>query len=66
MAGASNASLAIQAAYSDLTPGFVALFERQQRDWGRFHAEVRRLAALPPEQRRRELGDDVSKTEPQP
>lgn len=66
MAGASNASLAIQAAYSDLTPAFVALFERQQRDWGRFHAEVRRLAALPPEQRRRELGDDGGRAKPQP
>lgn len=65
-AGVNNASLAIQAAYSDLTPGFVALFRREQSDWGRFHAAVRRLATLPPELRRRELGDDGSMTRPQP
>jgi predicted aminopeptidase len=54
-ANANNASLAIQAAYNALTPEFEALFERRGRDWAVFYAEVRRLAALPREQRRREL-----------
>ncbi len=54
-AQANNASLAIQAAYSDLSPAFEALYERQGRDWQLFYAEVRRLAALPREARRQAL-----------
>lgn len=54
-AGANNASLAIQAAYSDLGPGFTALFQRLGGDWPRFHAEVRGLAPLAPAERRRQL-----------
>jgi predicted aminopeptidase len=57
-AGVNNASLAIQAAYSDLTPAFAALFERAGRHWPAFHAQVRELAALPREQRRRALAAD--------
>ncbi|WP_367067382.1 aminopeptidase [Oryzisolibacter sp. LB2S] len=41
---ANNASFAAQGAYDDLVPAFVALFEREGRDWPRFHAAVRALA----------------------
>jgi predicted aminopeptidase len=58
LAGANNAALALQAAYDGLVPGFERLFERQGRDFKRFHAEVRRLAALPAEQRRAALNDN--------
>ena len=43
----NNAALALQAAYDGLVPDFERLFERHGRDFGRFHAEVRRLARLP-------------------
>lgn len=55
-AGVNNASLAIQAAYSDLTPAFAALFERAGRDWPTFHERVRQLSVLPRDERRRALG----------
>lgn len=42
---ANNASFAAQGAYDDQVPAFLALFEREGRDWPRFHAAVRRLAA---------------------
>lgn len=48
---ANNAAFAIQAAYDDLVPGFERLFEREGRDFARFYAEVRRLAALPKAER---------------
>jgi predicted aminopeptidase len=51
----NNAALAVQGAYEDLVPAFEALFERQGRDFNRFYAEVRRLAALPAAQRRSAL-----------
>ena len=51
LAGANNASLALQAAYDSLVPDFERLFERCGRDFRRFHAEVQRLAQLPVEQR---------------
>ena len=54
-ARANNASLALQAAYDGLVPQFEALFRRQGSDFARFHAEVRRLAALPADQRRAAL-----------
>ncbi len=44
---ANNASLAVLAAYNTQVPAFEALFERCDRQWPRFYAEVRRLAALP-------------------
>lgn len=44
---ANNASFAAQGAYDDLVPAFVALFEREGRDWPRFHAAVRALAKMP-------------------
>ena len=54
-AQANNASLALQAAYDGLVPGFEQLFEQQGRDFSRFHAEVRRLADLPRAARRATL-----------
>jgi predicted aminopeptidase len=46
-AGANNASLGVLAAYNELVPNFERLFEREGRDFTRFHAAVKRLAALP-------------------
>jgi predicted aminopeptidase len=51
----SSGSLALQAAYDGLVPGFEQLFEQQGRDFSRFHAEVRRLADLPRAARRATL-----------
>ncbi|MBP6903201.1 MAG: aminopeptidase [Burkholderiaceae bacterium] len=50
-ARANNAALALQAAYDGWVPAFEALFEREGRDFARFHAAVRQLASLPAEQR---------------
>lgn len=50
-AGANNATLAVQGAYDDLVPAFERLFEREGRDFARFYAAVRRLAALPKAER---------------
>ncbi len=55
LARANNAALALQAAYDGWVPAFERMFERQGRDFARFHAEVRRLAALPADQRRATL-----------
>ena len=51
LAGANNAALALQAAYDGWVPAFERLFEQQGRSFARFHAEARRLAALPADQR---------------
>jgi len=51
VAGANNAFFGVQAAYDDLVPGFVALFEREGSNWPRFHAAVRELASLPKAER---------------
>ena len=45
---ANNAAFGVLAAYNELVPAFERLFEREGRDFARFYAEVRRLAALPP------------------
>lgn len=55
VAQANNASFGAQAAYDELVPGFEALFEREQHDWKRFYDAVKRLAALPPDERHRAL-----------
>ncbi len=55
IASANNASLGVLAAYNDLVPQFDRLFEREQRDFDRFYAEVRRLAKLPKDERRQAL-----------
>ncbi len=44
---ANNASLGVLAAYHAQVPAFEALWRREGRDFGRFYAEARRLAALP-------------------
>ena len=50
-AHANNASLGVLAAYNAQVPDFERLFEREGRDFGRFYAAVRRLAALPTDER---------------
>jgi predicted aminopeptidase len=55
MARANNASLGVLSAYNELVPAFERLFEAQGRDFPRFYAEVRRLAALPKDARRQAL-----------
>lgn len=52
---ANNATVAVQGVYDDLVPGFERLFERSGRDFARFHAEVRALAALPKAERHAKL-----------
>lgn len=54
-ARANNASFGVLAAYNALVPGFERLFEREGHDFGRFYAEVKRLAALPKSERRAAL-----------
>lgn len=55
VAGANNASFAVQAAYDGWVPAFEALFAREGGDWPRFYDAVRALAALPPPQRQQAL-----------
>jgi len=52
LARANNASFGVLAAYDELVPDFERLFEREGRDFTRFYAEVKRLAALPENERR--------------
>jgi predicted aminopeptidase len=52
---ANNASLGVLAAYNELVPNFERLFEREGGDFGRFYAEVRRLADLPKAERQATL-----------
>ncbi len=47
VARVNNATFGVQAAYDGWVPAFEVLFEREGRDWPRFHAAVRRLADLP-------------------
>jgi len=52
-ARANNASLGVLAAYNELVPAFMRLFEREGGDFERFYGEVRRLAALDDKDARR-------------
>ena len=52
---ANNASFAILSAYDELVPDFLRLFEREGRDWARFHAAVEALKPLSPAARRANL-----------
>jgi len=52
---ANNASFALLAAYDDLVPAFMRLFEREGRDWVKFHAAVEHLASLEKAERRATL-----------
>lgn len=54
-ARANNAALGVQGVYDDLVPEFERLFQRMGGDYGRFYGEVRRLAALPHDERRAKL-----------
>jgi predicted aminopeptidase len=54
-ARANNASFGVLAAYNELVPNFDRLFLREGRDFDRFYAEVKRLAALPRSERRAQL-----------
>lgn len=58
-ARANNASFGVLAAYNALVPGFERLFEREGRDFGRFYAEVKRLATLTKAERRAALGEST-------
>jgi predicted aminopeptidase len=67
VARANNASFGAQAAYDDLVPGFMALFEDEGRDWPRFYAAVKALAALPQAERHAALKiPDASPSVPAP
>ena len=70
VARANNASFASQAAYDDLVPGFVALFERQGEAtpaaWRRFYDAVKQLAASPKDERRRILKESTLVTHQDP
>ena len=50
-AEANNAAMGAQAAYDDQVGTFERLFAAEGSDFGRFYAEVKRLAALPKAQR---------------
>jgi predicted aminopeptidase len=52
---ANNAALGVLAAYNARVPAFERLYEREGRHFGRFYAEVARLAALPPDARQAAL-----------
>ncbi|MGZ8260669.1 MAG: aminopeptidase, partial [Caldimonas sp.] len=54
-ARANNAAFGILGSYTGLVPAFERLFEREGRDFARFYAEVRRLAALPAAERQSAL-----------
>jgi len=54
-ARANNASFGVLSAYNELVPQFERLFEREGRDFSRFYAEVRRLAASAKPERRAAL-----------
>lgn len=58
--GANNAAFGAQAAYDDLVPGFVALFEREGRDYIRFYDAARRLSQLPKDERQQVLKNSTA------
>ncbi len=60
VASANNAAFGAQAAYDDFVSGFVALFEREGRDYKRFYAAATRLSKLPKEERQQALKTNSS------
>ena len=60
VASANNAAFGAQAAYDDLVPGFVALFEREGRDYQRFYDAVTRLSKLPKDERQQALRNSTT------
>jgi predicted aminopeptidase len=63
-ARANNAALGVLAAYSDLVPQFEELFRREGGDFPRFYAAVKRLAALPADERRAQLAAAAASSPP--
>ncbi|RTL41239.1 MAG: aminopeptidase [Burkholderiales bacterium] len=63
---ANNASFAILSAYDELVPDFLGLFEREGRDWGRFHAAVEALKPLARDVRRATLRSPGGPHDPDP
>ena len=59
---ANNASFGAQGAYDDLVPAFMALFEKEARDFKRFHAAVKALADKPKDERLKRLNDLIPPT----
>ena len=57
VAQANNASFGAQAAYDDLVPGFIALFQREGADFPQFYDAVRALVEQPRETRRVALAE---------
>ena len=55
VASLNNAGLALQGSYEQDVPAFLALFEREGRDFNRFYAAVRALAGQDEPQRRRQI-----------
>lgn len=64
VAEANNASFGAQGAYDDLVPAFIALFEKQGRDWRRFHAAVKQLSQEPRDKRHAALNELMSGANP--
>jgi predicted aminopeptidase len=54
--GPNNALLASIAAYTELVPAFRAMIAQAGGDMQRFYADVKKLADLPPDERRARLG----------
>jgi predicted aminopeptidase len=54
-AHANNAAFGVLASYTGLVPAFERVFAREGHDFARFYAEVRRIAALAPAERRAAL-----------
>ncbi len=63
VARANNATFGAQAAYDELVPGFLALFEDEDRDWPRFYAAVKALATLPQADRHAALKNATPSTD---
>ena len=61
---ANNASLGMLAAYNEWVPQFEQLFEETGRNFPQFYTEVRRIAALPPAQRRQALTASAALQDP--
>jgi predicted aminopeptidase len=57
VAQANNASFGAQAAYDDLVPGFIALFQREGSDFARFYDAVRDLSRQPKSERAEVLAE---------
>lgn len=63
VAQANNALFAVQAAYDDLVPGFLALFEQQGQSFPHFYQAVRELARRPQGERHAALRALAAHTE---